>query len=117
MAVNDLGLISMGYDRYILDLWGLATPSALQGAFSSAWVDSAAMANNVNYAIVYKDELPGIQHWTTVARMQIRPPLVVCVSGGIDFLAAPWASDDSLRVKLIDFSTTLPEGIDMEVFR
>ena len=117
VAVNDLGLVSMGYDKYVLDLWGLATPAALQGAFDSAWVDSAAMANRVNTAIVYRDEIPGIQHWTYVARMEISPPLVVCVSGGVDFLSAPWVSTDSLRSKLSNFSETLPEGINLIIFR
>lgn len=57
VAVNDLGLVSMGYDEYVLDLWGLATPAALQGASDPAWVDSVAAVNGVNYAIVYRDEI------------------------------------------------------------
>ncbi len=117
VAVNDLGLVSMGYNEYVLDLWGLATPEALHGASDPVWVDSAAAVNGVNYAIVYRDEIPGIQHWTHVARMQIAPPLVVCVSGGVDFLAAPWASADSLRVKLYDFMETVPSGIEIDIIR
>ena len=117
VAVNDLGLVSMGYDEYVLDLWGLATPAALDGAFDSVWVDSAARANGVNTAIVYRDEISGIQHWTYVARMEISSPLVVCVSGGVDFLAAPWVSPDSLRADLHDFSRTLPEEIEIVIFR
>lgn len=117
VAVNDLGLVSAGYSRYVLDLWGLATPSALQGALSPAWVDSAAVSNGVNYAIVYRDELPGIQHWRRVARLEISPPLVVCVSGGVDFLEAPWAPTDFLKEKLIDFSHTLPDGIELAIFQ
>ena len=117
VAVNDLGLVSMGCNEYVLDLWGLATPAALQGASNPAWVDSVAGVNGVNYAIVYRDEIPGIQHWTHVARMQIAPPLVVCVSGGVDFLAAPWASADSLRVKLYDFMETVPGGIEIDIIR
>jgi hypothetical protein len=117
VAVNDLGLVSMGYDEYVLDLWGLATPAALEGAFDPMWVDSAARANSVNTAIVYRDEISGIQHWTHVARMEIAPPLVVCVSGGVDFLAAPWTSPDSLRAELYDFSSSLPDGIELVIFR
>ncbi len=117
VAVNDLGLVSVGYDEYVLDLWGLATPAALQGAFDPAWIDSVAMANGVNTAIVYRDELPGIQHWTHVARMEISPPLVVCVSGGVDFLVAPWASPVSLREKLYVFSKDLPDGISLLIYR
>ncbi len=117
VAVNDLGLVSMGYDEYVLDLWGLAAPAALHGAFDPVWVDSAAGANGVNTAIVYRNEISGIQHWTHVARMEIAPPLVVCVSGGVDFLAAPWVSSDSLKAELIDFSGTLPEGIEMVILR
>ena len=116
VAVNDLGLVSMGYDEYVLDLWGLATPAALQGAFNPAWVDSVARANGVNTAIVYRDEIPGVQHWTHVARMEIAPPLVVCVSGGVDFLTAPWSSSDSLRAKLYGFMETLPSGIEVTFF-
>ncbi|MCP4646107.1 MAG: hypothetical protein GY852_00015 [bacterium] len=117
VAVNDLGLVCLEYNNYVLDLWGLATPAALQGALSPLWIDSTASANGVNYAIVYKDELPGIHHWTDVARMEISPPLVVCVNGGVDFLAAPWASSDSLRSMLVDFEQTLPEGIELIIFR
>jgi len=117
VAVNDLGLVSMGYNRYVLDLWGLATPSALVGADDPLWVDSAASVNGVNTAIVYSDEIAGVQHWTHVARMQISPPLVVCVSGGVDFLSAPWSSADSLRAKLVDFKKTLPEGINLVIFQ
>jgi hypothetical protein len=117
VAVNDLGLVSMGYDKYVLDLWGLATPSALAGAADPAWVDSAASVNGVNTAIVYSDEIVGVQHWISVARMQISPPLVVCVSGGVDFLSAPWSSADSLRAKLVEFEKTLPEGINLVIFQ
>ncbi|RKZ03552.1 hypothetical protein DRQ21_05545 [Candidatus Fermentibacteria bacterium] len=117
VAVNDLGLVSMGYDSYVLDLWGLATPSALTGAGDPAWVDSAASLNGVNTAIVYSDEIAGVQHWTSVARMQISPPLVVCVSGGVDFLSAPWSSADSLREKLVEFEKTLPEEIELVIFQ
>jgi len=117
VAVNDLGLVSMGYDEYVLDLWGLAVPGALEGAQNSFWVDSAAIANGVNTAIVYRDEIRGIQHWTQVARMEISPPLVVCAAGGVDFLAAPWASPDSLRNLIEGFSLTLPAGINLTVFR
>ena len=117
VAVNDLGMVSMGYDEYVLDLWGLATPAAILGASDPAWIDSIAFSNGVNSAIVYRDELPGIQHWTYVARMEISQPLVVCVSGGVDFLAAPWAVADSLRARLDDFSESLPEGIEIVVYR
>ena len=117
VAVNDLGMVSMGYDEYVLDLWGLATPGAILGAADPAWIDSIAFSNGVNSAIVYRDELPGIQHWTYVARMEISQPLVVCVSGGVDFLAAPWVAEDSLRARLDDFSESLPEGIEMVVYR
>jgi hypothetical protein len=116
VAVNDLGLVSMGYTHYVLDLWGLAVPAALTGAFSPLWVDSAAHANDVSTAIVYRDEIPGIQHWTSVARIEISSPLVVCVSGGVDFLSAPWVSADLLREKLVEFKKTLPEGIDLIIF-
>jgi hypothetical protein len=117
VAVNDLGLVALGYDEYVLDLWGLAVPGALEGAQNSAWVDSAAIANGVNTAIVYRDEIPGIQHWTRVARMEISPPLVVCAGGGVDFLSAPWVSPDGLREMLEEFSVTLPAGINLVVFR
>jgi hypothetical protein len=117
VAVNDLGLVSIGYNRYVLDLWGLATPSALAEAGDPLWVDSAASVNGVNTAIVYRDEIAGVQHWTPVARMQISPPLVVCVSGGVDFLAAPWSSADSLRAKLVEFEKSLPEGINLVIFQ
>ena len=72
--------------------------------------------NNISVAIVYRDELPGIHHWKQVARMEISPPLVVCVSGGIDFLVAPWASSDSVKVLLTDFSNSLPDGINLVIF-
>ncbi len=116
VAVNDLGLVAMDYKPYVLDLWGLATPGAIDGASSPAWVDSSALANNISVAIVYRDELPGIQHWQQVARMEISPPLVVCVSGGIDFLVAPWASSDSVKILLADFSNSLPDGINLVIF-
>ena len=115
VAVNDLGLVAMDYDPYVLDLWGLATPSAINGAVSPAWVDSSALANNVSIAIVYRDELPGIQHWQQVARMEISPPLVVCVAECIDFLVAPWVSADSIRLLLHDFSNSLPDGINLVI--
>lgn len=117
VAVNDLGLVCLGYDHYVLDLWGLAVPEALQGSENPLWVDSSAQASGVNCAIVYRDELPGIQHWTPVARMELAPPLVVCVSGGVDFLSAPWASADSLELMVRDFAFTLPGGIDLYWYR
>ncbi len=116
VAVNDLGLVAMDYEPYVLDLWGLATPGAINGASSPAWVDSSALANDVSVAIVYRDELPGIHHWQQVARLEISPPLVVCVSGGIDFLVAPWAEELSVRKLLEDFRSFLPDGINLVIF-
>lgn len=113
VAVNDLGLVAMDYEPYVLDLWGLATPGAIAGASSPAWVDSSALANGVSVALVYRDELPGIEHWKQVARMEISPPLVVCVNGGIDFLVAPWGEEVSVRRLLVDFGNSLPEGINL----
>ncbi len=117
VAVNDLGLVCFGYDHYVLDLWGLATPEALEGSLDPLWVDSAAAASGVDFAIVYRDELPGIQHWTQVASMELDPPLVVCAQGGVDFLAAPWADPDRLFNLLCDFNCFLPEGIDLICYR
>lgn len=117
VAVNDLGLVAMGAGHYVLDLWGLASPGALEGSSDAAWVDSAAVANSIRYAVVYRDEIEGIQHWTSVARMELHPPLVVCPSGGVDFLSAPWGDADSLSLLLQGFAETLPRGIDLVWFR
>jgi hypothetical protein len=113
VAVNDLGLVALDYEPYVLDLWGLASQEALRGANSPVWVDSAAAAGNINCAIVYRDKIPGIQHWTPVATLVLQPPLVVCVSAGVDFLEAPWAVRGILRGKLEDFAVTLPGGVDL----
>lgn len=117
VAVNDLGLVALNSRHYVLDLWGLATPEALQGALSPLWVDSAAAARNINLAMVYMDELPGIQHWTRIARIELHPPLVVCPGGGVDFLVAPWASPGKYTALVDDFAPTLPHGIDLIRFR
>jgi hypothetical protein len=116
VAVNDLGLVSLGYSHYVLDMWGLATPEALTGAQDPLWVDSAAMARGVNFALVYQGRLAGMEHWTRVARMELHPPLVVCPEQGVDFLAAPWASADTLRAMAESFAKTLPDGIDFIVY-
>lgn len=113
VALNDLGLVALGSEYYVLDLWGLATPEALDGSSDPLWVDSAAASHGINCAIVYMEELPGIQHWRRVARLELHPPLVVCASGGVDFLSAPWADADSLLLKIESFAETLPDGIDL----
>jgi len=59
------------------------------------------------------DELPGIQHWYRIARMEIHPPLVVCPAGGVDILVAPWADPRPYSVLIDDFAATLPDGIDL----
>lgn len=116
IAVNDLGLVAFMGQQYVLDLWGLAVPEALEGASDPEWVDSAAVVNGVDLAIVYAEELPGTSHWTPVARMDLHPPLVVCPYGGVDFLAAPWSSPDSLKTILEGFAVTVPDGIDFTVY-
>lgn len=117
VAVNDLGLVALYSEHYVLDLWGLATPEALDGASDPVWVDSAASARGVGLAIVYSDELPGIRHWSKIARMELHPPLVVCPQGGVDFMAAPWADIDHYSELVDDFAETLPNGIDLIRYR
>lgn len=117
VAVNDLGLVALFSDQYVLDLWGLAVPEALDGSGDPAWVDSAAAASGVNIAVVYPERFEGLSHWERVALMELRTPLVVCADGSIEVLAAPWADADSLYNIVKEFSVTLPDGVEFTGYR
>lgn len=117
VAVNDLGLVALFSDHYVLDLWGLAVPEALDGAGDPEWVDSAAAASGVNLAVVYPGRFQGLFHWERIAVMELQPPLVVCADGRIEVLAAPWADADSLYKIVQEFSVTLPDGVEFTGYR
>lgn len=117
VAVNDLGLVALYSDSYVLDLWGLAVPEALEGAGDQAWVDSAAAASGVNLAVVYPDRFEGLLHWERIAVMELQPPLVVCADGSVEVKAAPWADADSLYKIVEEFSATLPDGVEFTGYR
>ena len=63
VAVNDLGLVALRSGQYVLDLWGLGSPEALQMRLSKTnapevWMQEVTQRKNVHYAFIYEKWFP-----------------------------------------------------------
>ncbi len=115
VAVNDLGRVAWRNPHYVLDLWGLASPIALERRLTDprpGWADDIAAAHGVTLAMVYDDWVGTAigADWVRLGALTLDAPAGYL--GGLE--VAFWATDPAaapdLRDKLRAFVPTLPHG-------
>lgn len=119
VAVNDLGWVAYRNPYYVLDLWGLASPQALQARTRSTpdqvdWMDRMVSQYHVRLVMIYA--LPGWlpnqpTRWTPVAQLHLGHPLVSAGGDTVTFFVPEPQDVESVRALLRDFALTLPPGV------
>jgi hypothetical protein len=116
VAVNDLGYVSWRNDVYVLDLWGLASLSALRlrsAGSDRGWMDALVRRHGVELAMIYEswfaDDIP--RHWVKLGDLRLGRRKVTPAESRVTFYAvSPSAREEGLA-QLRRFSRTLPPGV------
>lgn len=118
VAVNDLGLVSFGNDRHILDLWGLgsAEAGARRMAAEPGWVDDLTARAGVRLAMIYDHwftgEIP--VRWRWLGRLHLGRPRITPAASVVDIYAVDPAAEEGLIEALDRLVPTLPNGVRFE---
>ncbi|MBX9407725.1 hypothetical protein K5E40_18785 [Pseudomonas baetica] len=107
LAVNDLGLVSLATDQYVLDLGGLASYEALQlkrAESNSLWIGALMKQHNVKYAFIYDGwfrQRPA--NFIKIARLKLAVPNITSAQDSVSLYAVDAASADKLKSVLTEF--------------
>lgn len=107
LAVNDLGLVSLATDQYVLDLAGLASYEALQLSRTednSLWIGDLMKRHDVKYAFIYDEwfsDRPA--SFIKVAVLKLAVPNITSAESSVSLYAVDSASADKLKVVLSAF--------------
>ena len=118
VAVNDLGWASYRNDRYVLDLWGLASKEAwrLRRVRAPGWMRDLAAARGVELAMIY-DSWLGAQvpaDWVLLGRLRLGRSRITPASDLVSFYATSAAAAARLRPRLSAFAAGLPAAVRLE---
>jgi hypothetical protein len=112
VAVNDLGLVALRSNQYVLDLWGLGSKAALDHRKRNdgpEWITDLMAAKGVSIAIVYDDWFPQKPaNWHKVGEMTLLEPLVTPANATVAFYATDDGSRGLLSKTLRDYAATHP---------
>ncbi len=118
VAVNDLGWVSYRNPHYVLDLAGLASREALLRRRSGApdWMQSLTQRYGVKAAMIYDDWFPSIpDDWTRIGELRLGKPRIAPARAIVGIYAVDPSSRDELREELVQFSRTVPKGVEVRV--
>lgn len=115
VAVNDLGRVAWRNPHYVLDLWGLASPLALERRLTDprpGWADDIAAARGVTLAMVYDGWVgPAIgADWERLGALTLDAPAGQLGGLEVAFWATDAAAAPDLRDRLRAYVPTLPRG-------
>jgi len=118
VAVNDLGCVAFHADHYVLDVWGLASPGALQlkrRQTSAMWMDSLAQRHEVKLAMIYDHYFPLLpKQWVCIGKLFLGRRKVTADHAVVSFYAVNSETAAQLHSQLCLFSATLPRGVVLE---
>jgi hypothetical protein len=118
VAVNDLGWVAFSNPTPVLDLWGLASPHALQlrrTGRSGAWMDSLAQQHNVRLAMIYDAYFPFLPDtWTCVGKLLLGRRKFTADQPVVSFYATRPQDVAALQRRLSHFRSTLPPGVRLQ---
>lgn len=114
VAVNDLGLVALYGDQYILDLWGLGSIQALnyrKTETSVEWMSTLMAEKDVHYAVVYAEWFPDIpKNWIEVAHMRLTIPKASTASQQVFYYATDTESAKKLKTVMERFRDQTPRA-------
>jgi len=115
VAVNDLGKVAHNNDHYVLDLWGLASKTALdlrQSRPGQGWADPLVAEHNVDLVMIYQNWLEDAvgSDWQKLGVLRLTVPVGALGSPEVTFYATDAQAAETLRAKLPAFVDTLPNG-------
>lgn len=118
VAVNDIGRVAFENDRFVLDLWGLASAEALAraGDPDPAWMEALAAQHGVEVALLYAPSFAALPaSWMPVADLRLSQPPSVVPHGTVTFFARTPEAETRLRAALPAFRDGLPSGATLQV--
>jgi hypothetical protein len=113
-AVNDLGLVSFRKpkERYVLDVYGLASVEASQQSPKTAeWLEDIVRRHNVQLAMIYPDWFDIPPGWIPEARMCLKTNPVVVAEPCVVFYSTTSEAAPEIQKDLARFSQTLPQNV------
>lgn len=114
VAVNDLGLVALYGNQYILDLWGLGSIQALNYRKTETgveWMSTLMAEKDVHYAVVYAEWFPDIpKNWIEVAHMRLTIPKASTASQQVFYYATDAESVKKLKTVMERFRDQTPRG-------
>lgn len=114
VAVNDLGLVALNGNQYILDLWGLGSIQALHYRKTRTdvdWMTTLMDEKNVHYAFVYNGwfaERP--KNWIEVAEMRLTIPRASAAESSVFYYATDVESAKKLKAVMERYRDATPNG-------
>ena len=114
-ATNHPGWVNWRNPSYMLDLSGLGSLEARQGAQSADadWADKLALRHGVALAMLYDNAIPRTPPaaWQPVARLTLRTRVVTAVGPSITFYAIRPEAAAAVHDALDRFAPSLPAGV------
>jgi hypothetical protein len=114
VAVNDLGLVALNSNQYILDLWGLGSIEALNFRRTQAgvqWMTALMDAKSVHYAFVYDEWFPEKpKNWIEVAELKLTIPKASSASRSVFYYATDVESAKKLKAVMEHFLEQTPNA-------
>lgn len=120
VAVNDIGYVSYRNDRFVLDLWGLASDESLRArmnGYQEKTLQHLTEKNGIKVAMIYDrwfpHQIPGA--WARIAELSLRRLRVSSSERTVVFYATDPASAADVRKALGAFADTLPTGVTLRL--
>ncbi|RON48647.1 hypothetical protein BK666_09500 [Pseudomonas frederiksbergensis] len=112
LAINDLGLVSLMTDQYVLDLAGLGSYEALRLSRTqpnALWVGELMKRQGVKYAFIYDEWFSGLpDYFIKVAVLKLAIPNISAAQDSVSLYAVDALSAKKLKGVLVDFRTRNP---------
>ena len=116
VAVNDIGYIAYHNPDYVLDMWGLASSTALDMRLDpdppKGWADPLTEQEDIDLAMIYDAWLGNSagDDWVRLGRLDLIGPAGQLADRQVSFYATSPSAAPRLRRLLEDFVPTLPPG-------
>lgn len=114
VAVNDLGLVALNSNHYVLDLWGLGSLEALKmrkADNGAGWIKTMMDSKHARYAFVYDEWFPERPaNWVKVADVQLTVPKIAAAFDSVAMYATDSESAQKLETTLKAYQAAHPEA-------
>jgi hypothetical protein len=116
VVANDMGAINYLAGIKCLDLWGLAnieiTKAAKNGVLDANFINRLALMKKMKIGVLYDDDRLS---WTKVGQLRIANN-IICGSNTVFFFAIDPDEKNCLIDHLKEFSSQLPQNVELKIF-